>query len=68
MRHAVPDASEATSSLRLRQKLKRDKIVLLYRYLDMTGNPGLADVDPFTIKKNSKTGNIDLLFFDGNNQ
>ena len=50
----VPDATEATSTLRLRQKLKRDKIVSLYRYLDVTGDPGLANLDRFTIKKNSK--------------
>ena len=64
----MPDASEATSTLRLRQKLKRDKIVSLYRHFDVTGDPGLADLDRFTIKKNSKTANIELLFFDGNNQ
>ena len=59
----LPDTQEeATSTLRLRQKLKRDKIVSLYRYLDVTGNPGLADLDRFTIKKNSKAGNIELLF------
>ena len=34
----------------------------------MIGDPGLSDVDWFTIKKNSKTGNTELLFFDGNNQ
>ena len=34
----------------------------------MTGDPGLADLDRFMIKKNSKTGNIELLFLDGNNQ
>ena len=34
----------------------------------MTGNPDLADLDQFSIKKNSKTGNIELLFLDGNNQ
>ena len=34
----------------------------------MTGDPGLADLGQLTIKKNSKTGNIKLLFFDGNNQ
>ena len=39
------DATEATSTLRLRQKLKRDKIVSLYRYLSVTGDPGLADLD-----------------------
>ena len=32
----------------------------------MTGDPGFAD--RFMIKKNSKTGDTDLLFVDGNNQ
>ena len=31
----------------------------------MTGDPGLADIDRFMIEKNSKTGNTDLLFLDG---
>ena len=62
----VPDTTEVTSTLRLRQKLKRDKIVSVYRYLDVIGDPGLADVDQFIIKKNSKTGYIELLFLDGN--
>ena len=59
---------EATSTLRLRQALKRHKIVSLYKYLDATGDPGLADLDRFTIKKNLKTGNIELIFLDSNNQ
>ena len=59
---------EATSMLRLSQKVKRDKINALYRHLDVTGDPGLADIDRFIIKKNTKTGNTDLLFLDGNNQ
>ena len=50
----VPDTTEATSTLRLGQKLKRDKIVSLYRYLDVTGHPGLADLDRFNIKKKKK--------------
>ena len=62
------DASEATSTLRLRQKLKRDETVSLYRYLDVTGDPGLVDLDQFTITKNSKTDNIELLFLYSNNQ
>ena len=61
-----PDATEATSTLQLRQKVKRDKITALYRHLNVTGDPGLADIDQFMIKKNSKTGNTDLLFLDGN--
>ena len=31
----------------------------------MTGDPGLADLDRFMIRKNFKTGNIELLFLDG---
>ena len=30
----------------------------------MTGDPGLADLDQFTIRKNIKTGNIELLLDD----
>ena len=60
------DTTEGTSTLRLRQKLKQDKIVSLYRYLDMTGDPGLADLDRFMIEKKLKTGNTELLFLDGN--
>ena len=30
----------------------------------MTGDPGLADLDQFMIKKNSKTGNTEFLFLD----
>ena len=33
----------------------------------MAGDPGLADIDQFMIKKKkSKTSNTDLLFLDGN--
>ena len=45
------DTTEPTSTLRLRQKVKRDKIVSLYRYLDVTVDPGLAELDQFMIKK-----------------
>ena len=65
---AEPAATEATSTLRLRQKLKRDKTVSLHRYLGVTGDLGLADLDQFNIKKNTKTGNIELLFLDGYNE
>ena len=61
-----PDTTEATSTLQLRQKVKRDKITALYRNLNVTADPGLADIDRFMIGKNSKTGNTDLLFLNGN--
>ena len=54
-----PDATEGTSTLQLREKVKRDKIIALHRHLNVTG---LADIDQFVIKKISKTGNTDLLF------
>ena len=63
----VTDTTEITSTLRLRQKVKRDKITALYRDLNVTADPGLADIDRFIIKKISKTGNTELLFLDGNN-
>ena len=49
-----PDATEATSRLQLRQKVKRDKITVLYRHLNATGDTGLADIYRFMIKKESK--------------
>ena len=58
-----PDTTEATSTLQLRQKVKRDKITALYRHLNLTGDPGLANINRFMIKKISKTGNTDFLFF-----
>ena len=61
-----PATTEATSTLCLRQKLKRDEIVLLYSYIDVTGGRGLVDLDRFMIIKKLKTGNIKLLFLDGN--
>ena len=64
----VPNSSVATSTLQLRQEVKRDKITALYRHLNVTGDPGLAGIDQYMIKKDSKMGNTDLLFLDGNNQ
>ena len=45
----VPDTTEVTSTLRLRQKLKQNKIVSLCRYLDLTGDPGPTNLDRFMI-------------------
>ena len=46
----VPDTAEATSALRLRQKVKRDKITAFYRHLNVTGDTDLADLDRFIIR------------------
>ena len=42
-----PGTTKATSTLRLTQKLKWDKIVSLYRYLDVTGDPGIYNQEKF---------------------
>ena len=47
----VPDTTEATSTLRLRQKVKRDKSTTLYRQLNVTGDPDLADTGEFLAAK-----------------
>ena len=52
----VPDTTEVTSTLRLRQKVKRDKLIALYRHLDVTGNPDLIDLDRFRLMTDPKKG------------
>ena len=46
-----PGTTEATSTLQLRQKIKQNKITALYGHLNVTAEPGLADIDRFIIKK-----------------
>ena len=46
-----PDTIKVTSTLQLIQKIKQDKVTALYRHLNVTGDPGLADTDQFMIKK-----------------
>ena len=46
-----PDTTEATSTLQLRQKVKRDKLTALCRHLNVTRDPGLADITRFMTKK-----------------
>ena len=42
-----PDTTEATSTLRSRQKVKRDKLTALHRHLNVTGDIDLIDLDRF---------------------
>ena len=52
----VPDTTEATSTLRLRQKVKRDKLTALYRHLNVTGDIDLIDLDQFRLITDHKKG------------
>ena len=60
------DATEPTSTLRLRQKLKRDKIISVYRYLSVTGGIGLIDLDRFWLTKDPKKGVTIVEFYNSN--
>ena len=50
----VPDATEATSTLRLKQKVKRDKLIALCRHLNVTGDINLIDLDQFKLTTGPK--------------
>ena len=61
----VPDAMEATSTLRLRQKVKRDKINAFYRHLNVTDNPDSINLDRFRLTKDPKKGVTTFEFYNG---
>ena len=58
-----PNTTEATSTLRLKQKVKRDKLAALYRHLNITGNIDLIDIGRFKLKGDSKKGATILEFY-----
>ena len=60
-----PDATEATSTLRLRQKVKQDKLTALCRHLNVTGNLDLVDLDQFRLTTDHKKGVTVFEFFNG---
>ena len=60
-----PDTTEATSTLRLKQKLKRDKLAALYRHLNVTGNLDLINLDRFKLTKDKKKGTTIFEFYNG---
>ena len=62
----VPATTESTSTLRIRQKVKLDKLTALYRHLNVAGNPGLIDLDRFRFTKDPKIKITALEFYNGN--
>ena len=61
----VPDATEPASTLRLKQKVKRDKSIALYRHLNVTGDIDLIDLDRFRLTKDPKKGLKIFEFYNG---
>ena len=62
------DTTEPTSTLRLRQKVKRDKHIALYRHLNVTGNPELINLGRFRLTIDSKKGVTIFEFYNGNDR
>ena len=60
-----PDTTEATSTLLLNQKVKRDKLAALYRHLNVTGNLDLIDLDRFKLTRDRKKGATIFEFYNG---
>ena len=60
-----PDTTEVTSTLQLRQKVKRDEITALYRHLNVTGNLDLIDLDQFRLTTDPKKGVTIFEFYNG---
>ena len=58
----IPDTIEATSTLRLRQKVKRDKLTALYRHLNVTGKIDLIDLGQFRLTADQKKRSHNFLF------
>ena len=56
-----------TSTLRLKQQVLRNKLDALYHHLGAKGSLDFVDLDRFKMKTNSKTGNTDLLWYNGEN-
>ena len=54
------DTTERKSTLRLRQKVKGDKLIALYRHLNVTSDPYFADIDQFKLTTDPKKGAIVL--------
>ena len=61
----VPDTREATSTLWPRQNVKRDKINALYRYMNVTGDIYLIDLDRFRRTMDPKKGTTIFEFYIG---
>ena len=60
-----PDGTKATSTLRLRQKVRQDKLTALYRHLDIAGNPDIINLDRFRLTTDPKKGAAVFEFYNG---
>ena len=50
----MPGSTEKETTLRLRQKVKQDKLAALYRHLNVAGNLDLINLDRFRLTTDPK--------------
>ena len=60
-----PAITEATSALRIKQKVKRDKLAVLYTHLNVTGNIDLTNLDQFKLMTDTEKGATIFEFYNG---
>ena len=61
----MADSTEATSILRFRQKVKRDKLSALCRHFNVTGDIDLIDLHRFRLTTDHKKGVTIFEFYNG---
>ena len=61
----APGTTEATSTLRLRQKVERDKLTASYRHLNVTGNIDLINLGRSRLTTDPKKGATIFEFYNG---
>ena len=60
-----PATTEATLTLRLNRKVKRDKLAALYRHLNVAGNLDLINLDRFKLTTDPKNGTTIVKSYNG---
>ena len=60
-----PDTTKATSNLKKKKKVKRDKLATLYRNLNVIGNLDLIDLDLLKLTTDPKKGATIFEFYNG---
>ena len=60
-----PDTTEGTSTIRLRQKVKRNKITALYRHQIVTGSLELINLGRFRLTTDPRKGTTIFEFYNG---
>ena len=61
----MPGPTDKETTLRLTQKVKKDKLAALYRHLNVTGNLDLINIDRFRLTTDPKKGATVFEFYNG---